>query len=454
MPTFSAIVLDRLIEPGASKSSVSLNNNLNHKSGNSVNQNSKLEKRNSTPALNDKKFQWANITPALYATPAATPLPDSPMLDSPSSFPPSPYIVNHKRRGPRLSKSFSQLPSQRREKEEENGHEQMGDSGVNIEIPIPVSRSYEEKHINGFLDDAVDDVKVVGVDGDLGEENEDEEEIGSNGFGNGLVEESGFMHGVAMNSERDGDVDDFFDPQDSMSYTSNTEGDEFVAAERSFRLSTPVGEYFDAWEELSTESGRQAPPVCDVEGELREIRLSLLLEIEKRKQAEESLSIMRKEWQRIREQLAHVGLTLPADPIFSSGEEQEDSDPVEELCQQVDMARFVSNSIGRGSAKAEVETEMEAQMEAKNFEIARLWDRLHYYEAVNREMSQRNQEAVELARRQRQERKRGQRWVWGSVVTAITLGTAALVWSYLPSSRGSVSTDGPETSDHGQDGKS
>ncbi|KAK6922685.1 hypothetical protein RJ641_010989, partial [Dillenia turbinata] len=392
MPTFSPAALDRLIEPGASKSSVSLNNNHNHKSGHSVNQNSKLEKRNSSPALNDKKFQWAKITPALYATPEATPLPDSPISDSPSSFPPSPYIVNHKRRGPRLSKSFCQLPSHQREKEEENGQKEMGDSGANIGIPIPVSRSFQEALVDGLLDDDdVDDVKVVGDKGDLGNENEDEEEVAGNGLGNGLVEESGFMDGVAMNLGRDGDGDDFFDPQDSLSCASNTEGDEFGAAERSFRLTTPVGEYFDAWEELSADSGRQPPSVHDAEGELHEIRLSLLLEIEKRKQAEESLNIMSRGWQRIREQLAHIGLTLPADPVFSSGEEQPDSDPVVDLCQQVVIARFVSNSIGRGSAKAEVEMEMGALIEAKNFEIARLWDRLHYYEAVNREMSQRNQ---------------------------------------------------------------
>ncbi|EEF46710.1 hypothetical protein RCOM_1377650 [Ricinus communis] len=66
---------------------------------------------------------------------------------------------------------------------------------------------------------------------------------------------------------------------------------------------------------------------------------------------------------------------------------------VEELCQQVYLARFVLGSIGMGIAKAEGEMMKEAQIEVKNFEIARLWDRLHYYEAVNREMSQRNQEA-------------------------------------------------------------
>lgn len=119
------------------------------------------------------------------------------------------------------------------------------------------------------------------------------------------------------------------------------------------------------------------------------------MEIEKRKQAEESLNDMRNQWQRIRQQLAQVGLTLPADPIAVAEEgEQPNIDPAEEICRQVYLARFVSESVGRGIAKAEMEAQMEAQIETKNFEIARLWDRLHYYEAMNREMSQRNQEAV------------------------------------------------------------
>lgn len=134
------------------------------------------------------------------------------------------------------------------------------------------------------------------------------------------------------------------------------------------------------------------PSISDTEPDLREMRL--LMEIEKRKQAEEALNKLQCQWQRLRARLLLVGLTLPSDPTVATEEKQLDSDPAEELCQQVNLARFVSESIGKGIARAEVETEMEAQLEVKNFEIARLLDRLHYYEAVNHEMSQRNQEAV------------------------------------------------------------
>ena len=130
------------------------------------------------------------------------------------------------------------------------------------------------------------------------------------------------------------------------------------------------------------------------EAELREMRLSLLMEIEKRKQAEEALNNMQSLWQRLGQQLSLVGLALPADPTVVAEGEQLDCDPAEELCQQVDVSRFVSESIGRGVARAEAEMEMEALIESKNFEIARLNDRLHFYEVVNREMYQRNQDAL------------------------------------------------------------
>lgn len=119
------------------------------------------------------------------------------------------------------------------------------------------------------------------------------------------------------------------------------------------------------------------------------------MEIEKRKQAEEALSNMQKKWQNIRQQLSLAGLTLPADSTTSvEGREQTDFDAGEELCRQVYLARFVADSIGRGLARAELEAEMEVQLEAKNFEIARLCDKLRNYEAMNQEMVQRNQDVL------------------------------------------------------------
>lgn len=118
------------------------------------------------------------------------------------------------------------------------------------------------------------------------------------------------------------------------------------------------------------------------------------MEIEKRKEVEESLKSMQSQWERIRQGFSLVGIVLPADLTAFAEGGQLNSDPVDDICQQVYIARFISNTIGKGTARAEMEAEMKAQLDSKNFEISRLLERLHYYETMNREMSQRNQEAV------------------------------------------------------------
>lgn len=421
MPTFSAIALDTLLEPGASKSVDKTMPSSKPPNSRPI-PNPKLERRNST-SVTERRVKRPQMTPALYATPKATPLPDSP-----TSFPPSPYIINHKRRGPRLMKSYSEdnVSSRQKTDEKVNGNKNNAetevvhstdDNSVTFSIPGP-----NEEHVNGDRDCEVGSHKSEPgcSNGELGSSNL---ELGSSSKSNGVTREE------SLKLERDGDSEYFFDPQDSLSVTSITDVEDNSGAERLVKLTPPTGEFYDAWEDLSSEA------------ELREMRLSLLMEIEKRKQAEEALNNMQSLWQRLGQQLSLVGLVLPADPTVIAEGEQPDCDPAEELCQQVDVSRFVSESIGRGLARAEVEMEMEAQIESKNFEIARLNDRLHFYEVVNREMYQRNQDALEMARHQRQIRKRRQRWVWGSIAATITLGTAALAWSYLPTGRESSSTE-------------
>uniref|UniRef100_M4F7V6 Uncharacterized protein n=1 Tax=Brassica campestris TaxID=3711 RepID=M4F7V6_BRACM len=164
----------------------------------------------------------------------------------------------------------------------------------------------------------------------------------------------------------------------------------------SHNLSSSGGEFYDARDELSTDSGTPSS-VNNMEAELR---LSLLMESEKRRQAEETLEEMQVHWRRLRQQLAHVEFT-----------------------------RFVSDSLDIELAKAEVEMEMTSELEAKKFEITQLSNRLHYSETVNQEMSQRNQEAIEDARREKKKkRKRRQRWICGSIAVSITLGGAVLAY--------------------------
>ena len=92
MPTFSAISLDRMLEPGAASTSAeAVPSRRSYYAKPPI---SKQEKGKETRP---------RMSPALYATPDAIPLPNSP-----SSFLPSPYIINHKSRGPHLLKSSSE----------------------------------------------------------------------------------------------------------------------------------------------------------------------------------------------------------------------------------------------------------------------------------------------------------------------------------------------------------
>ncbi|XP_061342360.1 uncharacterized protein LOC133288578 [Gastrolobium bilobum] len=435
MPTFTAIALDRLLETGASKPVVDKSVPASMPVPNSQ----KLDRSTSAPNTKNK-VPRPQLKPALYTTPEVKPIPD---LPSPSSFPPSPYIINHKRRGPRLLKSSSEasvLSKQNAHDDDEVNNQSLdtvvASSAGDLQVTFKKTELVEEKHVNGVDGGELDSSD----DGDL---RNGHRETGSSSFPNVLNREKV----PALDSPREREIEDFFDPQDSMSFTSNTDGEENAGTELSVKFSTSGGEFYDAWEELSSDSATQNS-TYDVEAELREMRLSLLMEIEKRKQTEESLNNVRRQWESIRQGLYLAGIVLPADLTAVAEGEQLNSDPVEDLCQQIDVVRFISNAIGRGTARAEVEMEMEAQLESKNFEIARLLERLHYYETMNREMSQRNQEAVETARRERQRRTRRQRWIWGSVTTVIALSTAAIAWSYLPMGEGSSCADHDLVPDH------
>ncbi|CAO2830490.1 unnamed protein product [Amaranthus hypochondriacus] len=430
MPTLSAIQLDRYLE--SNTTSTNLNNN-NKKIPDVVSSSPNLDRRNT--ASYDLKSSYSrgkdippphpqlrrgnstssssarvHIHPALYTTPEPTPIPDSPT----SSFPPSsPFLINHKRRGPRLLKSLS----------DQNVAEAVAESGGR-------TRSFSEENVARERGEEVVDMKSN--DEVLMNETKIEEV--------GVVNCEGVMteNGEGVMREN-GESEDFYDPQESLSFSSAVDSEEFGGdRSASGKANTPMGEFFDAWEELSSDSGIQAQrSVDDVETELREMRLSLLMEIEKRKQAEETLQSMQQQWQILREKLGAVGLRLPADFTALIEDSQSDFDPADDICRQIELTRFVSESIGRGIAKAEAEAEMEAQLEVKNFEITRLCDRLHYYETMNQEMSQRNQETIEIARRERQKKRRRQKWVWGTLGSAAIVVGTALAWSYLPSEKGS-----------------
>uniref|UniRef100_A0A0A9F909 Uncharacterized protein n=1 Tax=Arundo donax TaxID=35708 RepID=A0A0A9F909_ARUDO len=388
-------------------------------------------------------------SPALYATPESTPLPDSP-----SSFPGtwSPYLINHKRRGASLAKTLSQGD--------------VGSEGSQQKPPVmlpPLPKRSDSEPIEVQEPEFAFQQKGNGqAEGGSGGEETSNRQNGILQKGKGSVTaenehdqpEFEFQHGTLdalvrpvnvgrpLNSgaSRNGESDAFFELQDSQSVASSTETDDAGVHERWWKPSSPLGtsvgtpgaEFYDAFEEISSDGGTRSSRCMD--DDLREMRLSLLMEIERRKQAEEALENWQKEWKKLAHHLSLIALSLPS-PSIAENTGDSSMEPGAELCQQITVSQLVSAAIARGVARAEVESEMETVIASKNFEIARLSDRVQYYEAANREMSQRNQEAIEMSRQQQNKRKKRQKWFWGSVGLAVTLGATAIAWSYLPSSQ-------------------
>lgn len=214
MPTFTAIALDRLLEPRAQ---------------NSISR-PRLQEPDMQSSSPEKKSRRTYVSPALYTTPEATPLPDSPI-----SFPPSPYIVNHKRRGPRL-KSFSrndvvecQQVNEEVKVDEKgvNGNAKVTNSVSDASSTVMPSSSCEEVHFNGYNNMKPED-KILG---------------------DGLDAIDNTTKSLPADLDKDCEIDDFFDPQDVMSVSSNTEVDDNTVTEHSWKpFSSPFAEYFDACE--------------------------------------------------------------------------------------------------------------------------------------------------------------------------------------------------------------
>lgn len=251
MPTFSAIALDRMLE---SRASTSVETVPSTKSFYSKPPISTLEKgKGKLP--NERTLTRPQMSPALYATPDAIPLPNSP-----SSFPPSPYIINHKSRGPRLLKSSSEanVASQQKTLEDETV---TGDTDVkasprrkSTSFSFPISESTEEDYSIAVHARPVGNFNFDGiVDGPVGNWSPLDGKIGNgkselDNASNGLERETDLPEPVTAKADKESESEDFYDPGESASFTSNTEVEGDAGEEGSQRLATPVGEFYDAWD--------------------------------------------------------------------------------------------------------------------------------------------------------------------------------------------------------------
>ncbi|KAJ7541438.1 hypothetical protein O6H91_10G059400 [Diphasiastrum complanatum] len=105
---------------------------------------------------------------------------------------------------------------------------------------------------------------------------------------------------------------------------------------------------------------------------------------------------------------------------------------VEQMEQKLEVAKLVASAIAKGVTKAEMQEDIEITVTTKNREISRLRDKLQYYEIVKHEMSQRNQEATEHARRQRRRHQKMLNWTLGCLAAGLCFGASvAVVYKYF-----------------------
>ncbi|GLJ20054.1 hypothetical protein SUGI_0363670 [Cryptomeria japonica] len=158
---------------------------------------------------------------------------------------------------------------------------------------------------------------------------------------------------------------------------------------------TNRSDFFDAEDDLPNDDdpGQSSRSYNSrTHAELDILRSKISMEIGRRVRAEEALSLWQNLWQEMIERFSLSGVSLPSIEIDGNRL----ASFVDDVCGQFTIARTVPNAAGRASIRAETEHEMKIQIDNKNSEISRLRHELQYYELVNREMSQRNQEAKEV----------------------------------------------------------
>lgn len=297
-----------------------------------------------------------------------TPEPTPIVYSSSDSLSPSPYVANRKGRGG-LRRRSDASRKEEVEEEEEKGGELSVEEVVEDDFVVEeeIGRDFVEES-EEFLDARCESLSAVSLSD---------------------VREFGSISGLWSQT-------DFYDADDDLSHDGSVSS--------------------------TLHSGRS------FETEMRSTRLSLLEEIGKRKMAEDALGQMYNQWQRVSDLLlAKAGLRFPSPPIGM----QLEIGPIEQFCQEIVVTRFVSEAIGQGFARAEAEIAAEEIFKAKDQEISRLRDRLQYYEAVNHEMSQRNQEVIEVARKQRKKKKTLQKWLWSGIGLSIAVGASVVAYSCL-----------------------
>lgn len=207
--------------------------------------------------------------------------------------------------------------------------------------------------------------------------------------------------------------------------------------------STTCEEFFDAPTDVPFDDSASEDDACSSISNTRRLprsfeNLTPLLqeEIARRIRAEESLASMQLRWNEMAKRCSLIGLSMSSGPIQDGTLERGSQivqDPSNQFSEQLMVARLVGGAIASAAVRAIKDEELESMLAVKNREISRLWDKLQYVELVNREMSQRNQEVIEIAQRRKRRRRKRQKWAFGCFCAAFCVGSAGLLcYRYFP----------------------
>lgn len=377
-----------------------------------------MEERESFSPSADRKPPFS-FYPPLYATPPQQRPP------SPSSFSPSPYVLNRKGRWP-STVTISESGNQANE-----GEASVRVSAAGNEVRYS---GVEQKAVHGCTPRAEkqDMQSVSATDGKqdvergtaMAEKQAEARvcnamaELCGKALDGALTEDDKSLL-ISAGMEWRGDVGcrDLSDNFDGRSHASCQTSEEF----------------YDALEGLpdgySSEDGdgkAQASPVSN-----QGMAATLQEELARRIKAEDTLASLQRRWNQMARRCLSIGLELKPGAGRCQGDAadqvQGHIDPFEILSQKLVIARLVGGSVARAAIQAAKEEEFESMLAAKNWEISRLRDKLQYYELVNHEMSQRNQEIIEASQRRKQRRQKRQKLVLGCLGAALSVGTAGLV---------------------------
>eukprot|EP01018_Ginkgo_biloba_P014434 Gb_10171 [translate_table: standard] len=344
MPTFSAITIDRFIEPRDS------------------NPCSKEEKRN--PLTDGKGIpSRAFGSPTLYTTPQTTPLP----YIAPS-FTSSPYVINHKRRAP---------PPRVTEKVEPKAASQQ--NGFTVVTKAPDSKPKEENNtkneIKCVLKEINSNCKEMGEKTPVIEEEDTLKTFLTPR--EAIVECLPSAHNDEENVVRLDRIRKI--PISGWSKIKSCEQSEHYEqnvaeedAEEMFQRSpgdidytprTNRSDFFDAEDDLSAEDAALQTSESSnsrKEDELDVLRSKISMEIERSARAEEALSLWQNQWREIVQKLSLVGLSLPSMEIDAEPQRETAGivNYIDNVCAQLTVARTVADAVGRGSSRAELEQEM------------------------------------------------------------------------------------------------